>query len=65
MSEVTLEKLLELIKRYNPESVDIVKRAYEYADLLHDPWLVKSKDVEQWILRIGCKVVHRLFLLYS
>ena len=37
-------KLLELIKRYNPESVDIVRRAYEYADLLHEGQMRQSGE---------------------
>ena len=44
MSEVTLESLLELIKKYNPESIDMVKKAYEYADLLHDGQLRQSGE---------------------
>ena len=44
MSEVTLDKLLELIKKYNPESVDIVRKAYEYADVLHQGQMRQSGE---------------------
>lgn len=40
---ITLQDLLNKLREYNPEEVEIVKRAYEYADrdticagLLHD-----------------------------
>lgn len=32
---MTIDTLLEVIKDYNPDEVDIIKRAYEYADELH------------------------------
>ena len=32
---MTIDNLLEVIKSYNPEEVDIIRRAYEYADTLH------------------------------
>ena len=35
MNNITLEKLLEKIKTYNEEEVNIIKKAYEYADNLH------------------------------
>ena len=44
MSEVTLEKLLELIKKYDPESVEMVRKAYEYADLLHEGQMRQSGE---------------------
>lgn len=35
MNNITLQDLLDKLEEYNPEEVDIVKRAYEYADTLH------------------------------
>ncbi len=32
---MTIEKLIDLIKDYNPDEVDIIKKAYHYADMLH------------------------------
>ena len=32
---MTIETLLEVIKDYNPDEVDIIRKAYEYADDLH------------------------------
>ena len=32
---MTIDNLLEVIKSYNPEEVDIIRRAYEYANTLH------------------------------
>lgn len=33
---ITLEKFLELVKRYNPDEVEIVTKAYHYAEILHE-----------------------------
>lgn len=35
MNNITLQDLLDKLEEYNPEEVEIVKRAYEYADTLH------------------------------
>ena len=35
MGNIVLNDLIEMLKEYNPEEVEIVKRAYEYADDLH------------------------------
>ena len=32
---ITIEKLIEHIKTYNPEEIEIIKKAYEYANYLH------------------------------
>ena len=32
---MTIDNLLEVIKSYNPDEVDIIRRAYEYANTLH------------------------------
>lgn len=34
-NSITLQDLLNKLREYNPEEVEIVKRAYEYADTLH------------------------------
>ena len=34
--EITIEKLLEEISKYNSEEVEIIKKAYEYANQLHE-----------------------------
>ncbi len=44
MNDLTLNDLLEKIKEYNEEEVDIVKRAYEYADNLHKGQMRQSGD---------------------
>ena len=36
MKSVSLNDLLELIKEYNPDALEIVKKAYDYANTLHD-----------------------------
>ena len=36
MNNITLQDLLDKLKEYNPEEVEFVKRAYEYADNLHN-----------------------------
>lgn len=35
MNEITIEKLINLIKNYNPDAVKDVTRAYQLADYLH------------------------------
>ena len=35
MNELNIQNLLDLIKEYNKEAVKIVRKAYEYADYLH------------------------------
>lgn len=35
MNKVSYENLIEIIRNYNPEETEVVKRAYEYADNLH------------------------------
>jgi len=32
---MTIDDLLKIVKNYNPEEVEIIKRAYDYADKLH------------------------------
>lgn len=36
MDNITIEKLLEVIKKYNPEEVEIVKKAYSFAKMFHE-----------------------------
>ena len=36
MENITIEKLLDVIKDYNPEELEIIKKAYDYADYLHE-----------------------------
>ncbi len=35
MNNITLQELLDKLEEYNPEEVEIVKAAYEYANILH------------------------------
>lgn len=35
MNKLTIDDLLNLVKSYNPDEVEIIKRAYYYADNLH------------------------------
>jgi len=35
MEKITTDKLLDIVKNYNPEEVDIVRKAYDYANYLH------------------------------
>lgn len=35
MNNLTIDNLLDLVKSYNPDEVDIVKKAYDYAENLH------------------------------
>ena len=36
MEGITLEKLLDEVRKYNPTEVEIIKKAYEYAKTLHE-----------------------------
>ena len=36
MENITLEKLLDEVEKYNPTEVEIIKKAYEYAKTLHE-----------------------------
>ena len=44
MSNVSIEDLIEVIKNYNPEEVDIVRRTYEFASELHKGQKRQSGD---------------------
>lgn len=44
MSKVSIEKLIEIIKDYNPEEVDVVRRTYEFASELHKGQKRQSGD---------------------
>lgn len=35
MNKLTVEDLLNLVKSYNPDEMEIIKRVYYYADNLH------------------------------
>ena len=35
MNNITLQDLLKKLEEYNPDEIEIVKKAYEYADMLH------------------------------
>ena len=36
MNDITIQDLLDKLREYNPEEVEAVKKAYEYAYILHD-----------------------------
>ena len=36
MENITLEKLLDEVRKYNPTEVEIIKKAYDYAKTLHE-----------------------------
>ncbi len=44
MNTLTITDLLNKIKEYNPDEVDIIKKAYEYADNLHKGQMRQSGD---------------------
>ena len=44
MNNITLQDLLLKLKEYNPEEIEVVKRAYEYADTLHNGQMRQSGD---------------------
>ena len=44
MSNISIEDLIGIIKDYNPNEVDIVKRTYEFASELHKGQKRQSKD---------------------
>ena len=44
MNEITIEKLLELIKTYNPDATSDVKRAYDLANHLHQGQVRQSGE---------------------
>jgi len=35
MKNIKMQNLLEKLEEYNPDEIDIVKKAYNYADNLH------------------------------
>lgn len=43
-NSITLQNLLNKLREYNPEEVEIVKRAYEYADTLHKGQMRQSGE---------------------
>lgn len=44
MSNISIEDLIEIVKDYNPEEVDIVKKTYEFAKELHNGQKRQSGD---------------------
>lgn len=36
MNTLILEDLIKKLKEYNPDAIDMVKKAYSYADYLHE-----------------------------
>ena len=44
MNNITLQDLLNKLEEYNPEEVGIVKKAYEYADILHHGQIRQSGE---------------------
>ena len=44
MSNISIENLIEIVKDYNPEEVDIVKKTYEFARELHKGQKRQSGD---------------------
>lgn len=36
MNTLTIDDLLDVIRNYNPNEVEIIRRAYDYADVLHE-----------------------------
>lgn len=44
MNNITLEDLLDLLEEYNPEEIEIVKKAYDYAANLHFGQVRKSGE---------------------
>lgn len=44
MSNITIEDLIEIVKNYNPEEVDIVKKTYEFAKESHKGQKRQSGD---------------------
>ena len=41
---ITIDDLIEVIKNYNPDEVDIIRKAYDYANLLHDGQMRQSGE---------------------
>ncbi len=44
MNNITLKNLLDVLKEYNPDEVEIIKKAYNYADELHKGQMRQSGD---------------------
>lgn len=44
MNKIELEDLLEIIRGYNPEEEEIIKKAYDYADNLHSGQMRQSGE---------------------
>lgn len=60
-NDVTLEKLLNLVKSYNPDEVERVKKAYEMADMFHadqrrnsgEPYIIHPLSVAYILAELG------------
>lgn len=44
MENISLDKLLNLVKTYDPKSIDLIKKAYEYAKTMHEGQFRKSGE---------------------
>lgn len=44
MNNITIEKLLDVVRGYNEEAVEEVKQAYEYASNLHEGQMRQSGE---------------------
>ncbi len=44
MNNIVLQNLLEKLKEYNPDEIEIVKKAYDYADNLHSGQMRQSGE---------------------
>ena len=44
MNNITLKNLLDVLKEYNPDEVEIIKKAYNYADELHKGQMRQNGD---------------------
>ena len=41
---ITIDDLIEIVKKYNTDEVDIIRKAYDYADLLHEGQMRQSGE---------------------
>lgn len=41
---ITIDNLLELVKNYNSDEIELIKKAYNYADYLHNGQIRQSGE---------------------
>lgn len=73
MNTLTINNLLEVVKNYNPEEEDIIKKAYDYAENLHssqkrqsgEPYIIHPLNVAYILAEMHAEYVLDYFMILS